>query len=271
MLDSRRRGARFEELGLMNEPGFTTPDRPDAFGLWLDVPAGGAARGAVDAAIAAEGIDERVYGRSTGVFGLRLFPNPDFKGDAVARWDPKRFYDPGDPYSQDPALVRPYRVGMTCGLCHVAPNPLRPPSDPDAPGFENLVSILGNQYFREGRVFASNLTAPPPGSAEPSSFLWEMLNAQPPGTSDTSRMATDQINNPNAINAIFNVDARLAVAKTNPTAAEPPSAASHSPAAGRQPTTGSSPTCSRTAPTRSASAAPSCGSTSTSAPSRSTG
>jgi hypothetical protein len=109
----------------------------------------------------------------------------------------------------------------------VAPNPLRPPADPDAPGWENLVSILGNQYFREGRVFASNLGPPPPGSAAFSSFLWEMLNAQPPGTSDTSRMATDQINNPNAMNAIFNVDARLAVARENPEANEPASAASH--------------------------------------------
>jgi hypothetical protein len=227
MLDSRRRGDRFQQLGLMNEPGFTTPDRPDAYGIWLDVPAGGAARGAVDAAIAEAGIDERVYGRSTGVFGLRLFPNPNFDHDAAARWDPKRYYDPDDPYSRDPSLVRPYRVGMTCGLCHVAPNPLRPPPDPNAPGWENLVSILGNQYFREGRVFASNLTAPPADSAEPSSFLWEILNAQPPGTSDTSRMATDHVNNPNAINAIFNVDARLAVARTNPTALEPASAASH--------------------------------------------
>ena len=99
MLDSRRRSVRFQELGLMNEPGFTTSDRPDAFGFWLDVPAGGAEKGAVDAAIAAEGIDERVYGRSTGVLGLRLFPNPAFVGDAAARWDARRFYDPDDPYS----------------------------------------------------------------------------------------------------------------------------------------------------------------------------
>jgi hypothetical protein len=39
-----------------------------------------------------------------------------------------------------------------------------------------------------------------------------MLNAQPPGTSDTSRPATDHINNPGAINAIFDLRARLAEA-----------------------------------------------------------
>src|ERR1700721_474265 len=40
-------------------------------------------------------------------------------------------------------------------------------------------------------------------------FFWEMLKGQPPGTSDTSGMATDNINNPNAINPIFLLGARL--------------------------------------------------------------
>ena len=38
---------------------------------------------------------------------------------------------------------------------------------------------------------------------EKGGFFYEELAAQPPGTSDTSRIATDHINNPNAINAIF--------------------------------------------------------------------
>jgi cytochrome c5 len=38
---------------------------------------------------------------------------------------------------------------------------------------------------------------------EKGGFFYEMLAAQPRGTSDTSRIATDHINNPNAINAIF--------------------------------------------------------------------
>jgi hypothetical protein len=37
-----------------------------------------------------------------------------------------------------------------------------------------------------------------------------MLKAQPPGTSDTSRIATDNINNPNAINPIFLLGVRAA-------------------------------------------------------------
>jgi hypothetical protein len=36
-----------------------------------------------------------------------------------------------------------------------------------------------------------------------------MLNAQPPGTSDTSRVANDHINNPSAVNAIFDLGVRM--------------------------------------------------------------
>ena len=40
-------------------------------------------------------------------------------------------------------------------------------------------------------------------NVEKGGFFYEMLAAQPRGTSDTSRIATDHINNPNAINPIF--------------------------------------------------------------------
>lgn len=192
-LDSRRRPRRFAEMGLVNEPGMRMAEGPDEFGLWLDE----------RVEPAPPGIDETIYGRSSGVIGLRLYPNPDFDTKARRAWKPDRYY--GDPqYAADPKLIRPYRVGVTCGLCHVAPHPLNPPADPENPRWEHLASAVGNQYLREGKVFA-------PG-AERGSFLWEMLNAQPPGTSDTSRVATDHINNPGAINAIFDLEARFAVA-----------------------------------------------------------
>ena len=44
----------------------------------------------------------------------------------------------------------------------------------------------------------------------PSDFRWHVANQQPPGTSDTSRFATDHIDNPNAINTIFNLSFRPA-------------------------------------------------------------
>ena len=51
---------------------------------------------------------------------------------AAAAWDPDRYYT--DPrYYNNPKLVRPYRVGMSCGFCHVGPNPLRSPADPENP------------------------------------------------------------------------------------------------------------------------------------------
>jgi len=189
-LDSRKRPRRFAEMGLINEPGFQTANRPDVNGLWLDE----------RIAAAPSAINEGIYGQSSGVMGLRIYPNPDFDDGARKNWDPDRYYkDPS--YYENPRLVRPYRVGITCGLCHVAPNPLNPPSDPENPNWQNLASAIGNQYLREGRVFVFD--------PQPNSFFWQMLAAQPPGTSDTSRVANDHLNNPGAINAIFDLDVRL--------------------------------------------------------------
>src|SRR5215813_2098466 len=66
ILDSRRRSTRFAKMGLINEPGFRTAERPDQFGLWIDE----------RAEAAPPGVDETIYGRSSGVIGLRIFPNP---------------------------------------------------------------------------------------------------------------------------------------------------------------------------------------------------
>jgi hypothetical protein len=196
MLDSRKfpRGERFKTLGLVNEPGFRAATKADEFGLWLDEQ--------VEQEPA--GIDETVYGKPSGVLGFRLFPNPDFNEEARKKWDGDRFIN--DPtYYNDNKLVRPYRVGVACGSCHIAPNPSNPPADPENPRWENLASAIGNQYINEGKVFACNV--------EKGGFFYEMLATQPRGTSDTSRIATDHINNPNAINAIFLLAERERIAK----------------------------------------------------------
>jgi cytochrome c5 len=186
MLDNRKfpRGERFKVLGLVNEPGFRAASKPDEFGLWLDE----------EVEKEPAGIDETVYGKPSGVLGFRLFPNPDFNEEARKKWNGERFIK--DPtYYNDNKLIRPYRVGVACGSCHIAPNPNNPPLDPENPRWENLASAIGNQYINEGKVFACNV--------EKGGFFYEMLLTQPRGTSDTSRIATDHINNPNAINAIF--------------------------------------------------------------------
>jgi hypothetical protein len=196
MLDNRKfpRAERFKTLGLVNEPGFRAPSKPDEFGLWLDE----------QAESEPAGIDETVYGKPSGVLGFRLFPNPEFNDEARKKWDGKRFYE-DKAYYNDNRLVRPYRVGVACGACHIAPNPSNPPAEPENPHWENLASAIGNQYINEGKVFACNV--------DKGGFFYEMLAAQPRGTSDTSRIATDHINNPNAINAIFLLAERERIAK----------------------------------------------------------
>ena len=197
MLDNRKypRGERFKTLGLVNEPGFRAATKPDEYGLWLDEQ--------VEPEPA--GIDDKIYGKPSGVLGFRLFPNPEFDGEARKKWDGARFVSDPHYYSNN-TLVRPYRVGVACGACHIAPNPSNPPADSENPRWENLASAIGNQYIREGKVFAANV--------EKGGFFYEELAAQPPGTSDTSRIATDHINNPNAINAIFLLAERERIAAT---------------------------------------------------------
>lgn len=189
-IDSRSRDTRFKRLGLINQPGFRKASKPDQHGIWIDE------------AVEPEppDIDPKVYGRPTDVLGFRLFDNPSFTGDAVKQWDPKK-YDEDPQYATKKDLVRPYRVGVSCGSCHIAFHPCFPPADPENPKWENLASAIGNQYIREGAVFAPNV--------KEGGFFKEMLKTQPPGTSDTSRIATDHINNPNAINPIFELTARL--------------------------------------------------------------
>jgi hypothetical protein len=210
------RDNRWSWLGLINEPCFskaTGPD-PDRFGLWLDrrnpdcppdpfenaqkYP--GVAVGARGKNIPAGSY----YGYATGIVGLRLFPNPAFNEAAAKQWDPKRFYD--DPsYYLSRKLVRPYRVGMSCGFCHVGPNPEKPPADPEAPQWENLSSTVGAQYFWVDRILAWN--------ADESNFLFQVLHTAKPGSLDTSLVSSDNINNPRTMNAVYNLWPRLEEAK----------------------------------------------------------
>ena len=152
---------------LVNEPCFekaTGPD-PNRFGLWLDKRISspdcppdpfenetkypGVKIGARGKTVPVGSF----YGYATGIVGLRLFPNPDFDEEAAKKWDPKRYYeDPTYYLSKD--LVKPYRVGMSCGFCHVGPNPTNPPEDPEHPEWKHLSSNVGAQYFWIDRIFS---------------------------------------------------------------------------------------------------------------------
>jgi hypothetical protein len=209
---------RWRYLGLVNEPCFaeaTGPD-PNRFGLWLDVrdpacppdPFADAAK-YKGSQVGARGKTVAIgsyYGEPTGVVGLRLFPNPDFDEEARRRWNSDRFYNDAAYYA-DPELVRPYRVGMSCAFCHVGPNPIRPPADPENPKWENLSSLVGAQYFWWDLIFNWQ------GRRNESSFFYQALHVSRPGTLDTSLVSSDNINNPRTMNAVYYLGPRMGLAR----------------------------------------------------------
>jgi hypothetical protein len=200
------RDNRFNYFGLTNEPGFQKATKPDQYGLWLDERV--APPDPFENEQKYPGVDGgSFYGKASGILGLRIFPNPNFDEEAKKNWDPQKYYTDKN-YYLNPKLVRPYRIGMSCGFCHASPHPVFPPADVENPSFANLSSNIGAQYFWAGRVFGYDF--------KPDNFLWQLFNSAPPGTVETSQIATDNINNPRTMNAIYNVGARLAAANNNP-------------------------------------------------------
>ena len=212
------RDSRWEYLGVVNEPCFEKGEGPreDRFGLWLDVRSEGCPPDPFEdeakypgVKVGARGRSPELpvgsyYGYATGVLGLRLFPNPAFDEAAQERWDPEAYYTEPD-YYNDENLVKPYRVGMSCGFCHIGPNPTNPPADPENPEFANLNSNPGAQYFWFERIFMYE--------EDQGNFIWQLLHASRPGALDTSLVSSDQITNPRTMNAIYNLGARLEVAR----------------------------------------------------------
>jgi hypothetical protein len=188
LLHSTPRASRFDVLGTMNDPDCVAAEKPDHYGLMIDRMKDGTQKE----------YDVNEYGWASGVIGLRLFKNPQFDS---AKWSLTK-------YLADPKLVEPpYLVGMACAVCHVSFNPLHPPLDPNEPTWHNLASMIGNQYFREGRLIAGvNRLAP-------DQFAWHYIETQQPGTSETSRLDTDFINNPNAVNSVYRLNIRLTLAQ----------------------------------------------------------
>ena len=221
------RDNRWDQVGLVNEPCFDKaagPD-PDRFGLYLDV----RRKDCAPDPFANEGeypgvkIEARgtwlhdptgrkkdvyfpvgsYYGYPTGIVGLRLFPNPKFDSQAYAHWDPQKYYFNAD-YFNDARLVRPYRVGMSCGFCHVGPSPIHPPKDPNHPEFADLNSTVGAQYMWVDRLFAYG--------RDENNFMYQLVHTYRQGSMDTSLVSTDNINNPRTMNAVYSLADRLKIA-----------------------------------------------------------
>jgi len=158
---------RWKKFGTMNDPDCRAASKTDEYGLQMD-----------------ECKDEF----SAGVVGFRKFKNPAFD---KSKWDVSK-------YSTEKDMEPPYLIGITCGGCHTSFDPLHPAADVAHPKWENLIYTIGNQYLSEGEIFKAST----PGSND---FRWHVLDTQERGTSDTSRISSDHINNPNAINPIFNL------------------------------------------------------------------
>lgn len=178
-LDSRTRNQRWEEFGVLNDPGCRPATEADRFGLFLD------------------DCDDPY---SSGVLGMRLMPNPAFDQDA---WD--AIGGAEGHFSQDTFKVDgekllgwevepPYLPSLACTMCHVGPSPVNPPKDIHNPQWDEVDFTIGNQFFREGALLGSFLPE--------DEFFRQVLYSQPPGTSDTSRVATDHIFNPGVMNSI---------------------------------------------------------------------
>jgi hypothetical protein len=206
------RDRRWNYLGLINEPCFDAPTKrdPKRYGLLLDVRRTDCLADPFANATKYSGVRIRArgktvpvssyYGKPSGIVGLRLFPNPDFDEAAAKHWDPVRYFtDPS--YYNDKNLVRPYRVGMSCGFCHVGPSPTNPPARPAHAEWANLSGTVGAQYMWVDRLFVY--------SANPDNFMYQLVQTYRPGTMDTSLVSTDYINNPRTMNAIYALGARL--------------------------------------------------------------
>jgi hypothetical protein len=220
---SPARSNRFAWMGLINEPCFEQATEPDEYGLWLDRRKKDCPPDPFEDEATYPGVKigsrgstmpiGSYYGKASGIIGLRLFPNPDFDEAAKQKWmdaikkNPDAYYMDKDFYNNK-HLVRPYRIGMSCAFCHVGPSPTNPPTDSENPAFATLNSNAGAQYFWVDRIFIWN------PQAAPANFIFQLFHTSKPGSLDTSFVSTDNINNPRTMNAVYNLGARLAAAKS---------------------------------------------------------
>ena len=174
-VDSRLHGRRFATLGAITQPGCRAATAPDQYGLWMD-------RCDQPAVPGVPGEPERRR-RSAPV------PQPEA---SIPRT--------GTPRSTSSIRARCSRrtsSAWRAGSATSASTRSTRRRIPKRRAGRTSPARSATSTWEEGRLF--NLRMPP------TDFRWHVGNRQPPGTSDTSRFATDHINNPNAINSVFNL------------------------------------------------------------------
>ncbi len=155
------------------------------------------------------------FGTSTGALGFRKFPNPRFDAAAwqqlngrLGSWEGYNRKLSNDPARADfkmrkladASIEPPFLIGTACASCHVAFDPAKPPLDPEHPKWENLSGLVGNQYIRVSELLISGMPH--------DDLLWQIFAHARPGTSDTSAIPNDQVNNAGTINALINIAQR---------------------------------------------------------------
>ena len=197
-MDNRKykRGERFKVMGLMNQPGFRAPTKPDEFGLWLDEPT----------EPEPAGIDEKIYGKAHWRSRVSLVPKSRIHRGGAQEMGRRALHDRPELLQQQPAHSSLSRRHFLRVLSH------RTAADQSAG--RSGKSALGKSRLRDWQSILPRRESRLPPNVEKGGFFYEMLQAQPPGTSDTSRIATDHLNNPNAVNAIFLLAERERIAHT---------------------------------------------------------
>ncbi len=161
------------------------------------------------------------FGTSTGALGVQKFPNPRFdrdqwlkiNGGKLGTWAGYNTPLSEDKTSSDSKVTRlsdgsiepPFLIGMACGSCHIAFDPLNPPKDPANPKWANISGTVANQYSRFSQILGSGM---PRDTIE-----YQIFAHARPGIVDTSAVPNDQVTNPGTINAIINTAARPGVLK----------------------------------------------------------
>jgi mono/diheme cytochrome c family protein len=155
------------------------------------------------------------FGTSTGILGLRKFPNPRFDAakwtklnGSPASWEAYRkpLSDKAESADSratrlfDGAIEPPFRIGMACGACHISYNPTKPPADPNLPKWENIDGLVGNQYSRISQLLGSGMAH--------DLLEWQLIARSRPGAVDTSALPMDTVSNPGTMNAISNFASR---------------------------------------------------------------
>ncbi len=240
VLGSTGRNERFETWGLINDPDCCTPGDPNCPKKSLDetvrlrlLPgrrrrcSRTSARRAIAIRpvissmprcrrarpISASRACDMKFGTSTGALGFRKFPNPRFQADqwrtvmgSMGSWEAfgKPLADKGaDSRANrllDGSIEPPFLIGMSCGACHIAFKPTKPPKDPAHPLWENIDGLVGNQYTRSSEILASGMSR--------NTLEWQIFAHARPGTVDTSAVPNDQVSNPGTMNPLINLPQR---------------------------------------------------------------